>query len=157
IDAAGNLYLGGHFNGAPTFGTGISIPNSGSQDIFLAKYNSSGTALWATKAGGGGTEELHDLHVDKDGHLYLTGSYSGNNISIGGPLPNSVGALDIFAAQYSSDGNPVWGIGAGSALDDRGFGITSDAARNMYVTGYFQGNTTNFGGIVIPNKGGEET
>ncbi|WP_192811663.1 SBBP repeat-containing protein [Pontibacter sp. BAB1700] len=157
IDGAANLYLGGNFSARTTFGS-ISFNNSGSsQDIFLAKYSSAGTVVWAKGAGGNANEELGGLSVDKDGNIFLTGSYSGNNVSIGGSLPNPVGALDIFAAHYDRNGNPKWGIGAGSAADDRGLGIVSDHTQNVYVTGYFQGNTTNFGGIVIPNRGGEET
>ncbi len=155
IDGAGNLYLGGHFNRSANFGS-VSLASSGnSQDIFLAKYTNTGAGVWATSAGGTGLDELSILHADTDGNLYLTGSFSGR-ATIGGATLNSVGSLDIYAAHYASNGAAQWAIGAGSARDDRGLGIVSDAARNVYVTGYFQENTTNFGGIVIPNRGGEE-
>ncbi|TPE42586.1 T9SS type B sorting domain-containing protein [Pontibacter mangrovi] len=155
IDGAGNLYLGGNFTRSTSFG-GISISGNGnSQDIFLAKYTSTGTSVWAKAAGGKNLDELGDIHADTNGNLYLTGSYSGAVTLAGMPL-KEFGGLDIFAAHYLSDGTAQWAIGAGSAVDDRGLGISSDAGRNVYVTGYFQGNTTNFGGIVIPNRGGEE-
>src|SRR5258708_19653578 len=44
-DLAGNVYFAGRFNGGATFGTNTLL-SSGPGDVFLAKYNSQGQALW---------------------------------------------------------------------------------------------------------------
>ncbi|SFH24353.1 T9SS type B sorting domain-containing protein [Pontibacter chinhatensis] len=156
IDASGNLYLGGHFTGTSTFGSTQLRTNGNNQDIFLARYTSSGANTWAKSISSNGTEELNGLSVNADGDIYLTGSFS-SSLRVGNFNFSTTGLLDIYAAHYLSDGTPQWLIGAGSGVDDRGFGIVSDASKNVYVTGYFQGATTSFGGIPIPNRGGEET
>ena len=54
-DNAGNSFITGYFNNTATFGS-TSLTSSGLQDIFIAKYNSSGVLLWVKKAGGTGSD-----------------------------------------------------------------------------------------------------
>src|SRR5438876_8508025 len=53
IDSAANVYVTGWFDGTNDFG-GIVLTNKtgGGQDIFVAKFNSSGALQWARRAGG---------------------------------------------------------------------------------------------------------
>jgi hypothetical protein len=48
-DSSGNAYVTGHFMGTATFGS-TNLTSSGSDDIFVAKLNSSGSWQWAVKA-----------------------------------------------------------------------------------------------------------
>jgi hypothetical protein len=43
------------------------------QDIFIAKYDSSGNLLWAKKAGGTNDDIGYKLSVDGGGNVCLTG------------------------------------------------------------------------------------
>ena len=53
LDANGNCYATGWFDGTNDFG-GVTLTNNnvGGQDIFVAKYNSTGALQWARLAGG---------------------------------------------------------------------------------------------------------
>ena len=53
LDTNGNCYVTGWFDGTNDFG-GVTLTNLtvGGQDIFVAKYNSSGALQWAHRAGG---------------------------------------------------------------------------------------------------------
>jgi hypothetical protein len=56
----GNSYVTGRFSGTAIFGPGepneTTLTSAGSFDIFVAKYDRDGVLLWATRAGGVGSE-----------------------------------------------------------------------------------------------------
>jgi hypothetical protein len=60
IDASGNRYVTGSFNGTEDFdpsGSTANLTSAGSNDIFIAKYNSSGAYVWAKGMGGTGSDQ----------------------------------------------------------------------------------------------------
>ena len=54
LDAAGNTYITGYFQSTNINFSGTVLTNSGSADVFVAKYNSAGTLIWAQAEGGSG-------------------------------------------------------------------------------------------------------
>ena len=71
----------------------------GSTDIFLVKYDSSGTKKWTKQFGTSSSDEGTGVTTDSSGNIYVTGKTSGNldaNTSSGGE--------DIFLVKYNSDG-----------------------------------------------------
>ena len=73
--------------------------NSWSDDIFLVKYNSSGTKQWTKKLGIFDNESGVSMTVDSSDNIYVTGypkeGYDG--------ISNSEN-YDIFLLKYNSDG-----------------------------------------------------
>src|SRR6266481_5611748 len=55
VDASGNVLVTGYFTGTSSIGT-TNLVSSGSEDIFVAKYDSGGNFLWARQAGGSGDD-----------------------------------------------------------------------------------------------------
>ena len=47
VDASGNSYVTGYFEGTADFGNGIVLSGAGQRDIFVVKYDPMGVALWA--------------------------------------------------------------------------------------------------------------
>ena len=133
VDSSGNSYVAGYTKGE--FG---GQTNSGSEDAFLTKYNSSGaeqwTRIWGSALGnyGSGTS------VDSSGNIYVTGYTSG---AFGGQT--NAGGSGIFLVKYNSSGIKQWTRIWGSALGDYGRGVSVDSAGNCYVTG---GTDGGFGG-----------
>jgi Beta-propeller repeat len=83
IDATSNIYITGHFRGTTTFGNPPfgklpPITSSGSFDIFVAKYNSSGIPQWVQKAGGIYAEFSFGIASDVFGNVYTTGYFTPN-------------------------------------------------------------------------------
>ena len=105
--------------------------------------------LWAKRAGGLGFAEGRGMAVDVAGNSYVTGLFNGS--AIFGPgeanetmLTSAGGStiLNIFVAQYDTDGLLVWAKRAGGSTHARGLGIAVDVAGNSYVTGFFEGSAT---------------
>jgi hypothetical protein len=150
IDSDGNSYVTGAFSGSVIFETSPSttlISDSGSYDIFVARLDSSGNWLWATKAGGTSTDWASNIVIGPSGNSYVTGYFQG--IAYFGTSPNiielsSSGKDDIFVAKLDNSGNWQWATKAGAAGNnsDHGCAIAIDESENIFVTGYFQGTAT---------------
>ena len=93
-DPSGNIYVTGETRGNLDGNT-----NSGSFDIFLIKYNSSGTKQWTKQLGTSSVDKGRGVTTDSSGNIYVTGDTEGD---LDGNT-NS-GSVDIFLVKYNSDG-----------------------------------------------------
>jgi Thrombospondin type 3 repeat/Beta-propeller repeat len=151
-DGAGSSYVTGLFRGTATFGAGeaneTTLTSAGFSDIFIAKYDSNGTLLWAKGASGGVDDVGFGISIDGAGNSYLTGGF-GVTATFGAGEANETtltGSGDIFVAKYDSNGAFLWAKGAGGAgPGDAGKGIATDGAGNSFVTGTFNSTTATFG------------
>jgi hypothetical protein len=161
-----DVYIIGHYSGSCTFynsnGTALSIPlaapivGSGS-DMFLAKYNSSGTIQWVARAASIGTDIGYGVAVS-GADVYITGQYRGTctfynstYTSIGTAFATTlaaIGSADIFLAKYNSSGAVQWVARAGSAGwvaqtvstgNDIGYGVAVSGT-DVYITGQYSGS-----------------
>src|SRR5688572_25082949 len=153
-DAQGNNYVTGHFKGIATIGN-ATLTSSGLYDIFIAKYNASGTLLWAKQAGGTGDDQGYSIAVDGSGNSYVTGHFKGI-ATFGTTTLTSSGLYDIFIAKYNASGTLLWAKQAGGARNDSGQGIAVDGSGNSYVAGYFEGITATFGTTTFTSNGGND-
>ncbi len=152
VDASGNSYVTGYFQGSATFGS-TTLTSSGFNDIFVAKLDSNGNWLWAKKAGGTSNDEGYGIAVDACGNSYVTG-YFCNSATFGSTTLICNGYYDIFIAKLDSSGNWLWAKNAGGLGGDWGNGIAVDASGNSYVTGCFDSTTATFGSTDLTNNGG---
>jgi hypothetical protein len=154
-DASGNVFITGSFTGTATFGTYSLTSLGGYSDFFIAKYNNSGVAQWAQKAGGtlsysgaGGTAVV----ADASGNAYVTGYFGG---VVSGAFSftatfNASPESDAFVAKFNSNGTTAWAIREGAGYADAGTSILLDGSNNVYVAGYFtfdSMNATTIGGV----------
>jgi hypothetical protein len=144
-DLSGNVYITGYFKGIVDFDPGPGTANltgNGIEDIFVAKYDSSGNYLWAHSAGGANTDMGQSIAVDYMGNVLVTGNFNGAAVDFD-PGPATVnlstnGGADIFIASYGDTGQLNWAKNIGSDSTDDGLGIATDIMGNVFVTGYFQ-------------------
>ncbi len=155
VDASGNTYITGTFK-SPTldFGSGVILTNTGNNDMFVAKFNSSGNIVWAENASGTGDEIGHDITIDPStGDVYVIGSFSGGSITFGtlSPLPSS-GGSDIYIVKINSTGTPQWSVGStGGSSDEFGNAIKYFSG-NVYAVGSFESSSFSLGGITATNS-----
>lgn len=151
VDPAGNSYATGTFDNSATFGAGeaneTTLVSGGGRDIYLAKFDTAGSLLWATKAGGTGAfESGSGMAIDGDGNILISGFFSDSATFGAGEVNEttliSAGGADIFVAKYDDDGSLLWARRAGGDSTDQGFSTAVDSAGNSCVFGSFNGSAT---------------
>ncbi len=160
IDNSGNTYVAGNFGGSIDFdpdpGVGVmNLTSNGNQDIYIQKFNASGTFIWAKTIGGIDFDEVNDIAVSTTGEIYITGRFRESaDFDPSGAISTliSQGESDIFVAKFSAAGALLWAKGMGNTTPtingERGYAIAVDGAGNAYTTGVFEG-TVDFN----PNAG----
>ncbi|MCU0439645.1 MAG: putative Ig domain-containing protein [Raineya sp.] len=148
VDASGNVYTTGHFQGTVDFDSGTSTFNLvsvGNVDIFVQKVDASGNFVWAKGMGGTSFDTAYDISVDASSNIYITGIfYNTVDFDPGSGTFNLTAALqDIFVEKLDASGNFVWAKSIGGVSTDTGSSIALDASNNVYITGSFQ-NTVDF-------------
>jgi len=148
LDASGNIYIVGYTSstsGIATAGAYQAVYAGGAYDVFVAKFNSTGTSLlWGTYYGGVGGEVGSGIAIDASGNPVITGytQYSTNLATAGAYRTNYNGvggAYNIFIAKFNTSGTSLlWGTyyGGGQSGGDYSASIALDASGNSYVTGY---------------------
>ena len=107
-DANGNVCIIGEFN-SPTLVMGTAtLMNSGSQDVFIAKYSANGTFLWVDALGGNAIEYGKGISCNTNNRLYITGNFNSPTIKVGNFVLSNIGGSDIFIAEIGDD---ISGIG----------------------------------------------
>jgi hypothetical protein len=146
VDAAGNVYLTGSFEGTadfdPSAGT-FNLTSAGGSDVFVTRLDGAGNLVWADALGGPAADQANGIAVDAAGNVYTTGSFQGTadfDPSAAGTFNlTSAGDSDAFVSKLDASGNFVWADALGGAGTDQGNAIALDAQGNVYTTGSFQG------------------
>jgi len=103
-DKDANLYVSGSFSGSSiAFGTQAFPYKPGGEDnLYLVKYDSSGTVLCASVLPGGGDDDIA-ICTDRFGAAYLGGDYYLRNMTVGNDtlqLTTGPHGENIFIAKY---------------------------------------------------------
>lgn len=82
LDATGNVYTTGIFQGTADFDPGpgefnLTVGNGVNNDIFLSKLNTSGDLVWALNFGGPFDDEGLSVFASATGYIYATGDFDG--------------------------------------------------------------------------------
>lgn len=107
---------------------------------------------WARSGSGNGREVVTDQVTDSQGNTYMVGHFSGNITFSNTTLTNAnSGTSDIFIVKFSPGGFPLWAISAGSNNNEEARSVAMDGSGNLYVTGFYESATVNFGTHQITN------
>jgi len=129
VDSSDNIYVTGYTEGELDGNT-----NSGGKDLFLFKYNSSGSNHRYRLLGTSSDEEGNDVTVDSSDNIYVTGYTEGG---LDGYI--SSGGKDLILVKYNSSLTKQWTKQLGTSSHDVGEGVTVDSKNNIYVSGYTYG------------------
>jgi hypothetical protein len=150
-DSLGNVYLVGYYSGTATFGS-TTLTGAGSYDVFVAKYDTSGTVQWATSIGGTDSEIGNGIATDSNGNVYVTGNYR-SSITIGSTTLTNSGFDDVFVAKYDTSGTVQWATSIGGTSTDNGYGIATDSNGNVYVIGEYNSGSITIGSTTLTGAG----
>ncbi len=138
VDSAGNAYITG-VTRSSNFPTHNPLhAYGGADDAFVAKLNTSGSALlYSTYLGGSGDDKGFGIAVDSAGNAYVTGSTTSTNFPLHGPLQSTnAGSTDAFVAKINAAGSAlVYSTYLGGKDDDEATSIALDLADTAYITG----------------------
>ncbi|HYG18784.1 MAG TPA: SBBP repeat-containing protein, partial [Ohtaekwangia sp.] len=150
VDAAGNSYTTGSFNGTADFDPGAGVHNltsAGSGDVFVCKLDKDGKFVWARAMGGTLYERPNNIATDAAGNVYTTGYFEGTaDFDPGaGVFSFTAAQKDVFISKLDTDGNFVWAkqFGGPFFYENQAYAIAVDPSGNVYTTGFFK-NTTDF-------------
>ena len=138
VDISGNIYAAG----ATGTALGSNVFAGGTGDVFVAKYDSTGTQLWLQQFGAGGTDVANGVAVDTAGNVFVAGWTSGalHGVAYIG------GMYDAFLVKLDSAGVWLWTnvFGAtdgvlGVSSTDLVSGVAVDVNGNVYVGGLTTG------------------
>jgi hypothetical protein len=170
IDKLNNIYISGYYNSSITIyhsnnNVFKTLSNSGNYDLFIAKYNNSGTAQWVSKISGEGDERPINsvynyylgfgtnmdvpvnIELDSSNNVYVSGYYYStpltvynSNNSVFNTLDNS-GYNDIFIVKYDSNGFAKWSTRIGGGGIESPVNLLVDNKNNVYINGNFYFST----------------
>lgn len=92
----------GQLGATATFGA-TTLPNAGSQDVFVAKVDATGSWIWATHAGGTGNDVGYGVSALADATAIITGDLSGT-ATFGATTLTGAGGMNMFVAKISATG-----------------------------------------------------
>jgi hypothetical protein len=136
VDGTGNIYVAGY--SSATWGSPVrAYSDSGNNNFFAAKLDSTGNLIWNTFLGSSDGEGFGGVAVDGSGNVYVAGF---SQVTWGSPVRafsgcNNVTA-DPFAAKLDSNGNLIWNTFLGGCGGGQfGFAVAVDGSGNVYVAG----------------------
>ena len=171
-----STYLGGS---GTDFGTAIAVDSSGSayvtgnvasedfplvnpiqnklsshavDDVFVSKFNPSGSALvYSTYLGGGSEDAPYALAIDQAGNVYITGRTNSSDFPLTNAIQTTRFAFDMFVTEIDASGSTtLFSTFIGGKGSESGRGIAVDQLGNIHVAG--EGTSTDFP-VVNPIQG----
>lgn len=121
-DGAGGCFAGGKTSGS------LAASNLGSSDLWCARYDAAGSALWTIQFGSASTDDAQCAAPDGSGGILVGGISAGD---LGGP----VGNFDSIYLRIDPAGNLLWLRQFGSSGEDNLRAILPDGAGGAYLAG----------------------
>jgi hypothetical protein len=144
LDAKGDVYLTGDTMSKdfPTTEGAFQTTWRGPYwNVFVCKVDMTNHRLaFSTFLTGTGDDMGHDIAVDDDGYMYVTGEAGSRDFPIQGKAPQANragGQFDAFISKLAPDGSAlVFSTFLGGDDDDRGNSIALDGHGHIYVCGF---------------------
>ncbi len=148
VDSAGNAYVTGTTLSADFLSTSLwpASPSpttlqselDGGIDIFVTKFNATGTAiLYSTFLGGSADDEVTGIALDASGNVYITGKTLSSDFPLQAAIQTTrAGGNDAFVAKIDASGsNLLYATYLGGGAADISHGIAVDSSGAAYITG----------------------
>ncbi|MGL4736169.1 MAG: SBBP repeat-containing protein, partial [Cellulosilyticaceae bacterium] len=136
VDTNGNACVVGSTS-SPNFPTTPDAYDkvfSGIQDVFVTKFNSTGTDLvFSTYLGGTGSDEGYAIALDSSNNIYITGYAGSGDFPLINPFRTTIGGSAFIAKLDTTGSNLLYSTGI--ANETRGQGIMTDTSGNILIVG----------------------
>ncbi len=145
-----NLYVLGEAQDTVRFDSYSSLPDYFGQ-LFLAKYDSSGAAIWAKRFGGPGSGLSVGAYnyfakaivIDDNQNITIGGNFTDKLMFNGSNILSNVGA-NVFVAQFDPAGTFNWAMGGGGRINTTLEGMCNTGS-SIYTIGTYNSANAVFG------------
>lgn len=97
-------------NDMPTNSSSFQQNLSGGGDAFIARFNANlSTLIWGSYYGGDATESAYNMHLDRDGNIYMTGPTNSSDLptTAGAYQETSLDQSASYLAHIAGDGSSI--------------------------------------------------
>jgi Ig-like domain CHU_C associated/Secretion system C-terminal sorting domain len=138
----------------------IYLTGNSNGQAFVNAYNLSGVLQWSKLTSGTTAKIGMGVAADANGNCYALFQYGSGTFTIGGfPAFSNLGS-HMLMLKMSSSGSFVWGqqVGASNSptVIDRPRDIDLDASGKIFISGDYQGGTTDIGSVNLINAGSQD-
>ncbi len=143
VDPAGSVVVTGIARGLVDFGTGPRQTRN--QDVFVAKFSSSGTPIYGKIFGDTSPQQMGLVVVaDAASNVYLGCQIQGS-VNFGGTTLTSAGDLDVAVVKLDASGNHIWSRMFGGTGRDEVNQIALDPTHERLIVGGTHAGTFDVG------------
>ena len=160
LDSKGNIIATGFFSSASVTIGSITLTNpdpTNSFSIYVVKYKSNGSLIWAKKSNGLGFKQPYSINTDVNDNIFIYGQFQ-NQINFDTSSLYYPAQWSNFLLKVDSSGNTKWlkycGISSSGFNSVAGAGgIACDLNENVVITNTFSSSSISFGSTTLFNTG----
>ncbi len=136
-DRNGNALIAGSYSGTLSVGTLNLNVNNSSVDVFVAKLDDAGTAIWARSFGSTGDDYARGIDADAVGNIYVSGVFTGTVRFDAITLTSLSGSKDVFLLKLSPQGSVLWAKSFGGPGEEEGCELEASDNGDVFISGSF--------------------
>ena len=144
----------GQFLDRIELGAELKKQAAGSDDMFVAAFDTAGEPQWLWTAGGIDSDGANTVAATPDGGWIVGGSFS-KVLELDGTALTSRGRTDAVLIKLAAGGELEWVKQFGGRYDDSISHVAVDAHGNIYVQGVFR-DVADWGGAKLTAHGGSD-
>jgi hypothetical protein len=146
------VLTGSFYNWVNLGGGKLTASSTSFVDLFVAKFTTDGSYMWAKSYGGTYGENGCSLAIDGNGDVAVVGSFWNQTDLGGGIVRGTASDQDMFVAKYSGvDGSYIWAKPLIGNYGGWAQSVKCDGQNNIVLAGYYYG-TFNFGGQFLTSN-----
>lgn len=151
VDASGNTYLSGSFEGTVDFdpgpGQAVRTAPAGVKLGYVAKFTSTGALSWVdTLTVGNGTASAVHIAVSTGGDIFVSSDFVGDFLTIQDATGSQLGGTSVgtrsnlFVAKIGTNGIAQWAttLGTTNPVELEDADVATDGVGGVYVAGTFR-------------------
>ena len=145
LDQTGSILVAGDFKGESFVAGGQPVENTGSFDVFAAKWDEAGNHIWSIGLGSENSERLKAAAVAAGGGVSLAGHFDKPGLNLGTGVLSHEGSTDIFIANLDKDGGMEWSAAFGGSGEDVPGSIALAPDGGIVLSGHTSSPELSFG------------
>ncbi|RYD71200.1 MAG: hypothetical protein EOP53_24075, partial [Sphingobacteriales bacterium] len=155
----GNLIFGGGFSKKASWKENPIFSSAHEEDVFIIKTDKNGKPIWHKTFGGGSTEDVENIVVDKDNNIFVSISFE-DNFYIDTFFIRSATYHNTLLVKLNPEGIVLWTKTFESDYDNYPANLAVDELGDVFICGivngqYIKVESDSF--FVKPNSNGNST